>query len=380
MLESDTWRKLPRPELISKATELGVERAERMTRLELVDEILRLTKMGAEQIQARGVFGVARAMLANMMERGLNLPDAAALIRGTAHFGARVEPRASVATVTLAEIYLAQGHRERALAVLDRVLVDEPEHSEALRVRQEILQTSLPVPALPESSDASVSTEYEHPSALETTGVEVRTGEPPPVTPVPPRPDSLALSEFEAPLFADDPLAPDADLLAGELLFQASSAALPEVAWLAADPVDLAVNGRAAGDQGADDQAAAADQPVARENVDGYRSGGPVTPSELGLSWSGSSLLVAWSLSSDAAPGAPYCVWLIAFERSLGLPIRRELWLPLPAAQPGASGQVRFGEFAHASVSAALGVIGEGETFVPIAPSVVVQAQPENKH
>lgn len=348
MLESETWRTLARPELISRATELGVERAERMTRLELVDEILRLTKVGAEELQARGLFGVARVMLANMMESGLNLPDAAALIRGTAHFGARLEPRASVATVTLAEIYAAQGHRERALAVLDKVLVDEPEHSEALRVKREILETAAPPAALVRSGDLPVSTEYEHPSALETTGVEVRTGEPPPVTPIPPAPDSSAPPLSQAPSLAEDPLSPQADLLAPEPPLVPEAVAvtpLPAVEAIATEPPQLTPRGT-------------------------------VRSSELGLSWSGPILLIDWTLSDQAPAGDAYCVRLVAFERSLGLPIRRELWVPLPEAQPGASGQLRFSDFIHASVSAALGIVGEGEAFFPIAPSAMIQALP----
>jgi predicted XRE-type DNA-binding protein len=181
MAESDRLAKMSRPELIARATELGVGRAERMTRLELVDEIARQTKKGAEQVEARGLFGVARAMVADVMERGLNLPDAAALIRGTAHLSAKVEPRVPVATVTLAEIYAAQGHQARALRILDSVLADEPEHAEAQRLRVELARgSSLSAPAA-DATGAPVSVEYEPQVEWETTGEKIKTGEPPPV-------------------------------------------------------------------------------------------------------------------------------------------------------------------------------------------------------
>lgn len=127
-----------RTELIQEALRLGVERPERMTRVELKDEILRRTKTGEELQEARGLFGVARSMLASVVESGLNLPDAAALIRGSASFDARVQTHAPVATVTLAEIYAAQGHKKRALRMLDEVLEQEPDHEVALRLRREL--------------------------------------------------------------------------------------------------------------------------------------------------------------------------------------------------------------------------------------------------
>jgi predicted XRE-type DNA-binding protein len=329
MLESESWHKLPRPELISRASELGVERAERMTRLELVDEILRRTQTGAEQIQARGLFGVARAMVANVMESGLNLPDAAALIRGTAHFGARVEPRAPVATVTLAEIYAAQGHRDRALAVLNKVLLEEPEHAEALRLKAEFSQSSPQVATLSGQVESPLSTDYEPPATLETTGEEIRTGEPPTVAPVLP-----ALPPSQGPLLPD-PLSPDPNLL----------------------PTGLAAE---------DPEMAAASLPLATK-----------TPTQLGLSWEGSTLWVDWSLQEGAQPGAQYCIMIVAFERNLGLPIRHELLMPLPEGSPGSRGRVRFDEFARSTVCAALGVVGEGESFSPVATSPTLEPAPD---
>lgn len=127
-----------RYELVEEARALGVERPERMTMQELKDEILRLTLSEEEQVGARGLFGVARAMLASVVEAGLKMPDAAKVIRGDVTLDLPVRSRSPVATVTLAEIYAAQGHRARALAVLDEVLAVEPDHEEARRIQREL--------------------------------------------------------------------------------------------------------------------------------------------------------------------------------------------------------------------------------------------------
>ncbi len=128
---------LSRDELIARATGLGVVRAELLTRVELRDEIVRLTQTDEQERQrARGWFGVARDLVASVVEQRLNLPDAADLIRGV---NVRL-PRnvAPVATVTLAEIYAAQGHVNRALKMLDEVLAREPDHVAARDLRERL--------------------------------------------------------------------------------------------------------------------------------------------------------------------------------------------------------------------------------------------------
>ena len=102
---------------------LGVERAELMTRVEMRDEIVRRSEPDHRATKrARGFLGVARDLVASVVEAGLNLPDAAA------HHSRRRQSREvdwkgppPVATVTLAEIYAAQGHLDRALRMLDAV-------------------------------------------------------------------------------------------------------------------------------------------------------------------------------------------------------------------------------------------------------------------
>ncbi len=89
-----------------------------------------------------------------LVERGLNMPEAS--VRG-AESKPRIEPKASpLPTVTLAEIYLAQGHRERALETLRAVLVRDPNDGQA-HALYESLQAGdvlVPEPRLkPESLD-----------------------------------------------------------------------------------------------------------------------------------------------------------------------------------------------------------------------------------
>lgn len=122
---------------MGRARAVGVTNPEAMTRPELVDEIVRRTEQDlGRRRAARGWFGVARDLLAGMVEQGLHLPDAARLIRGDAAFAARV--RQPLATVTLAEIYAAQGHLGRALRTLDEVLALEPDHEVARVLRDRI--------------------------------------------------------------------------------------------------------------------------------------------------------------------------------------------------------------------------------------------------
>ncbi len=190
---------------------MGVERPERMTRVELRDEIVRRSVPEERQAEARGLFGVARSMIASVVDKGLNLPDAAKAIRGGSSFEVPVTSQTPVATVTLAEIYAAQGHKARALRILEDVLVQEPGHEEALRVQQE-LRTGTGSTAGPGNQPAQTqerelerealtreappvkevvpvseppadlpgeSTEYVPGGFVETTGEEIETGRPP---------------------------------------------------------------------------------------------------------------------------------------------------------------------------------------------------------
>jgi hypothetical protein len=137
---------LPRKELIERASRLGVQNAGVLTRAELCDEILRMSvKDPVERRAARGLLGVARDLVASVIERGLHLPDAAARIRGGRR--AAPAPRPPLATVTLAEIYASQGHKARAKAVLDEVISADPEHDAARTLRDSIGDAEPPAAA-----------------------------------------------------------------------------------------------------------------------------------------------------------------------------------------------------------------------------------------
>src|SRR5689334_23981403 len=128
---------LSREELVKRARELGARKPEVMTRVELRDEIVRLSESDPlARRRSRGWLGVARDLVASVMDAGLNLPSAAAAIRGDARPAEETTGPPPVATVTLAEIYLAQGHADPALATLEEVPNVEPEHAAALALRE----------------------------------------------------------------------------------------------------------------------------------------------------------------------------------------------------------------------------------------------------
>jgi hypothetical protein len=138
-IDRGALEELPREDLVVRARLVGVKRPEVMTRVELCDEIVRLgTPNPVERKKARGWLGVARDLIASAVEQGLNLPDAAALIRGEIRYEPLRTPQSPVATVTLAEIYGAQGHFGRALSILDEVLSKEPEHDVARALRERL--------------------------------------------------------------------------------------------------------------------------------------------------------------------------------------------------------------------------------------------------
>jgi hypothetical protein len=137
--DRDALQRMSRDELIAEARRCGALHPELMTRVELADEILRLSEDESPGVAAaRGFFGAARDLLARVVERKLNLPQAAALIRGIPTPYLRSRAPAPVATVTLAEIYAAQGHPGRALSMLDEVLQREPDHEAARGLRDRL--------------------------------------------------------------------------------------------------------------------------------------------------------------------------------------------------------------------------------------------------
>ncbi len=154
---------LDREALIRLAEEHGVSRARILTRPELVDEILlrRAAREGdADPSIARGFFGLARDLVARVVERGLHLPDAATKIRSI-HLDApkKLTPPAVLPTVTLAQIYASQGHTSRAIDTLKRVIEAEPDHADARDLLRRLSEPSYVAPKdpLPPEDEAALA-------------------------------------------------------------------------------------------------------------------------------------------------------------------------------------------------------------------------------
>lgn len=123
---------LSKDELVSRAEALGIDGARKFTKVELVDEITR-----ASGSTDRGLLGRARDLLRGVVEKGLARSSPPPKLNGD-HTAERVEsgssgssveagrpsttPEPPVPTVTLAEIYVGQGHVARAKAIAREVL------------------------------------------------------------------------------------------------------------------------------------------------------------------------------------------------------------------------------------------------------------------
>ena len=157
---------LDRESLVARATAAGIRRARVLTRPELIDELLRLDpNIDASALKkSRGFFGRARDLLSRVVERGLHLPDAAERLREALSTPLpevpRPEPQA-VPTVTLAEIYAAQGHKQRAIETLERVLEREPEHGTARALLEKLTDAAY----VPPKDPLPPEPEYESPGA-----------------------------------------------------------------------------------------------------------------------------------------------------------------------------------------------------------------------
>ena len=132
---------MSRRDLSELAKTLGIADAEVMTRAELRAAIERsqAAPRAAPSPWPTTWLGVARGLIASIVDKGLNLPDAAALIRGDTKLSTPPKPPPPVATVTLARIYVAQGHLQRAIDTLGEVLRSEPDHELARELRGELV-------------------------------------------------------------------------------------------------------------------------------------------------------------------------------------------------------------------------------------------------
>ena len=151
---------LDRDTLIARAEAAGISRARVLTRPELVDEIIIRQNRDPETTRRmRGMLGRARDLLARLVERGLNLPDAADRLRSVPPPPPR-RPIPPVPTVTLAEIYATQGHKEKAVDTLSLVLEREPDHASAKALLAKLQAPEyVSTPVLPPEEDERVGYE-----------------------------------------------------------------------------------------------------------------------------------------------------------------------------------------------------------------------------
>jgi hypothetical protein len=193
--------KLSRAELVAQAEDLGVTRPRTLTMPELVDEILLVQEKRTGQKRSRGWFGRARDLLTSVIDRGMSADPT----RKPRPAPAAPQP---LPTVTLAEIYAAQGHFERAIATLDEVITRDPAHAEARKLRDrfaEQLRRTRPSSPPPPESRVPISGASSTPLPSQ--------GEPAPPAPSPaepsptataPAPQSLDPSVTDAPAAIDE--------------------------------------------------------------------------------------------------------------------------------------------------------------------------------
>jgi hypothetical protein len=324
--------RLDREGLVLRAQAAGIRRARVLTRPELIDELLRLDPAIDEtQLKrTRGFFGRARDLLSRVVERGLHLPDAADRFRGTLGDPLpqvpRPEPQA-VPTVTLAEIYAAQGHKKRAVDTLKRVLEAEPEHGTAR--------------ALIEKLEA---VDYVSPPQ-----------------PLPP--------EGEEPERLEDPEeAPGGDEEAGEESIAASEVAPVEGAVSVVEPKGAAVPVEVAPDTPWADEPAT----LPRESRRTLKERARLQPECVAIPIAEGASYVWWTLPHAARQSLPpgaFVVRAVVFEPTWDGPVQRtrDVRSDVDAAE------LVIGDLpAGAIVRVAIGVV-DGDTFTPTAHSPALE-------
>lgn len=174
----DELQSLSRAELVQRASALGVDRPERLTRPELIDEIVSASiRDENERSQARGLLGRARDLVARVVEKGLHLPDAAQRLRTLTPQTQQPRLPTPIPTVALAHVYANQGHRRQAIRVLDEVLGADPANEAALTFRAELEGAGAPARSAEEPTAVSAP-ELEAPQEAPATGERPVVGKP----------------------------------------------------------------------------------------------------------------------------------------------------------------------------------------------------------
>ncbi len=153
----DGLEELSKKDLVTRAETLAIDGAAKFTKVELVDEIRR-----AQGERERGFVGRARQLLEGVVSSGL-----ARALRGEAAPPPRHEatpPRppsdvTPVASLTLAQIYLAQGYVVRAKNMTKKLIEENPDDAEArallraIEERRASTRVSGPTPTPPSSEE-----------------------------------------------------------------------------------------------------------------------------------------------------------------------------------------------------------------------------------
>ena len=359
--------RLDRESLVMRAQAAGIRRARVLTRPELIDELLRLEPVvdPTQLRKSRGFFGIARDLLSRVVERGLHLPDAADRFR--AALGSplpnvpRPEPQA-VPTVTLAEIYAAQGHKQRAIETLRRVLEEEPEHG-AARALLEKLQAAdyvpppAPLPPEPEEAADEIGAHLRAAAAEENLQSTSRPGEAESVTP---QASAAVREELEA--LEEEAITPPPAYAGAAATFE-EEPLTPRPAYDAegAEAEEPATPGRGA----------ARDESVATASVGALRLRTECVAIPLG----GSTSYVWWRLAPEArriADEASFFVRAVIFVPTWDGPVRETRDV---ACDPAAGELVLRDLPEGAIVRVAIGVMEDGE-LAPLAHSPALEQSP----
>jgi len=208
-MQRDELEKLSREQLIAHAERLGVPRPRRFTQPELIDEIISRTATSErERRKARGWLGRARDLLANVVERGLHLPEAARVLRSSPEERTRPAPPRPFATVTLAEIYASQGHVDRAIEVLDEILARDPEHPEALAMRARLTGEGRGRKQQKDQEEQAAPSEEQAPAAEEPAQAEAQESEEETPAPLAELPQTKPQTKTEAKTEQAGPVSP----------------------------------------------------------------------------------------------------------------------------------------------------------------------------
>ncbi len=127
---------IPRHELLAAALQLGIAHPESLSETELANRIREVSESegqtaSSSALGSTGWLAVARHLVTSIVEQGLNLPTAARALRESMRPRSGAPQRPPLPTVTLAQIYMSQGHDSRAREVLEQVLERVPNHAKA---------------------------------------------------------------------------------------------------------------------------------------------------------------------------------------------------------------------------------------------------------